>query len=80
MKVLFIVKDGYVVSVLNESIDMKIPEDYDYILWLPISIWGGNHIRFSVDHKVERIEELKPKRYIYIKEVWEKFRRDISQE
>ena len=80
MKVLFIVKDEYVVSVVQETIYMRIPDDYDYILWLPISVWNGNHIRFSEDHKVERIMDLKPKRYIYIKEIWEKFKDEIKQE
>ena len=80
MKVLFIVKDEYVVSVIQETIYMRIPEDYDYILWLPVNIWHGNHVRFSVDHKVERIKDLNPKRYIYIKEIWDKFRGDISQD
>ncbi len=79
-KVLFIVKNDMVTSIINESLYMIIPEEYDYILWLPMNIWFGNHVRFISDRKVERIKDLNPKRYIYIKEVWDKFKEDIKQD
>ncbi len=78
-KVLFVIKNEEVVSILNESIHMVLPESYDYILWLPLSTWFGNHVRFISDRKVERIMDLNPKRYIFIKEIWDKFKKDIEQ-
>lgn len=80
MKILFVVKNEEIISIIHETIDMILPEDYDYILWLPIEKWFGNHVRFSVDHKVEKISDLNPKRYIYIKEIWDKFKQDIKQD
>jgi hypothetical protein len=80
LKVLFVVKNEEIISILNESIEMVLPVEYDYIVWLPMNIWFGNHVRFISDRKVERIKDLNPKRYIYIKEVWDKFKEDIKQD
>jgi hypothetical protein len=79
IKVLFVIENEEVISILEESLHMILPESYDYILWLPLSTWFGNHVRFMVDRKVDRIKDLNPKRYIYIKEIWDKFKEDIKQ-
>jgi hypothetical protein len=78
-KVLFVIENEEVISILEESLYMILPQNYDYILWLPKEKWFGNHVRFMVDRKVERILDLNPKRYIYIKEIWDKFKEDIKQ-
>ena len=34
MKILFVVKNEEIISILHETIDMILPEDYDYILFM----------------------------------------------
>ena len=78
-KILFVIKAGMINAILEESIYMEIPEDRDEILWLPISIWHGHHVRLH-DMRVESIMDLKPKRYIYIKSHWDNFKDLIKQD
>jgi len=78
-KVLFVIKDEEVISILDESLHMALPEIADYILWLPKETWFGNHVRFMVDRKVERISDLNPKKYKYNKNEWDAFKEKIRQ-
>jgi len=78
-KVLFVIKDEEVISILDESLHMILPESYDYILWLPKETWFGNHVRFMVDRKVEILSDLNPKKYKYDKNEWDIFKEKIKQ-
>ncbi len=77
-KTLFVVKNEEVISIVNESLYMVLPKEYDYILWLPVSKWFGNHVIFIVDRNVERLEFLDPQIYNYDREKWEAFKESIK--
>jgi len=71
MKVLFVVKAGKITSILHESLDMIIPESYDYILWLVV--WALCEIYCGYE-----ILDLEPKPYIYDKDAWLSFKEKIN--
>jgi hypothetical protein len=77
-KILFIIKDDQITRLIPESLGMSIPDDYDYILWLPLSIWFGNHVLFSTHRDVNTIQHLNPKTYTYDPQIWAEFYSKIN--
>lgn len=79
-KILFFIKDEKIIRSLPESLGMNIPNpnDYDYILWLPVSTWFGNHVFFSISRDVQLLQHLNPKIYTYDPKVWDDFYSKIN--